>query len=103
MDMPDRYHTGAAFFPEGEADTPGPARPEWLAGVPFYEEGFPESDLLIWDTPWSHTEQLAAILKRHQPTHLLLVDEACSAATHPAYSWALFPTYALGTLKNRNV
>ena len=101
MDMPDRYHTGAAFFWEGDEDYPGPARPDWLEDVPFYQEGFPDSDLLIWDTPWSHAGQLAAIIERRRPTHLLLVDEACSA-THTAYSWALFPTYALGTLNIRN-
>ncbi len=102
MDFPDRYGSGAAFFWEGDGDYPGPDRPDWLEGVPFWQEGVPDADLLIWDMPWSHPGQLSAITERHQPTYLLLVDEACSAASHPAYSWSIFPTYALGTLKTHN-
>lgn len=101
MDMPDRYETGAAFFWEGDDSYPGPARPDWLEGVSFYQEGIPNADLLIWDAPWSFSGQLSAITERHKPTHLLLVDEACSEASHPAYSWGIFPTYALGTLITR--
>jgi hypothetical protein len=86
MDMPDRYGTGAAFFWEGDDDCPAPARPDWLEEVLFYQEGVPDADLFIWDVPWSYPEQFSAIIERHQPTHLLLVDEACSAAPHPAYS-----------------
>lgn len=95
-----RPNTGAAFFWDGPDDYPGPCRPDWLEGVLFFQEGGPKKmDLLIWDVPFSHPDQLAAITERHRPTHLLLVDEACSAASHPAYSWVIFPTYALGTLR----
>lgn len=106
MDFADRYHTGVEFFwEEADGDYPYPHRPDWLEGVLFYQEGVPNADLLIWDMPCSHPGQLAAIIDRsiashHQPTHLFLVDEACSEASHPAYSWAMFPFYALGTLKS---
>lgn len=99
MDFPDRYHTGAAFFWEDGGDYPGPRRPAWLEGVQFYQEGWPGADLLIWDAPF-RPGQLAAVISRRRPTHLLLVDEACSEASHPAYSWIVFPTYALGILES---
>jgi len=106
LDYPDRYNTGAAFFwdgPDEDDPYPYPGRPDWLNGVLFFQEGGPKKmDLLIWDMPFSHPGQLAAITERHRPTHLLLVDEACSEASHPAYSWVIFPTYALGILKSRN-
>lgn len=101
-DTYDRFRTGADFFWEDLEDRPGPGRPEWLAGVKFYYEGIPRIDLLLWDTPWRDPEQLFNLLKRRQPQRLLLVDEACSAASHPAYSWTLFPTHALGTLTRQN-
>ena len=101
-DYPDRYSTGAEFFWEGEGECPGPGRPDWLEGVAFYQEGIPDADLLIFDVPWSAPDQLSAILERHRPKHLLLADEACSGASHPDYSWAVFPRYAHGTLNSDN-
>ena len=100
MDMPDRYETGAAFFWEDDGECPGPDRPDWLEGVQFLQEGVPDADLLIWDAPWSYAEQLSAITERHQPKYLLLMDEACSAASLPAYSWTKFPNYTLGSLES---
>jgi len=102
MDYPDRYSTGAEFFWEGEGGYPGPGRPDWLEGVAFCQEGIPAADLLIFDVPWSAPDQLSAILERHRPQHLLLADEACSGASHPDYSWAVFPRHAHGTLNSDN-
>ena len=99
MDFADRYHSGAAFLWEGPGDYPGQIRPDWLEGVSFYEEGAPDSELLIWDMPWTHHGQLSDIIKRHAPNCLLLVDEACAEALHPAYTWEVFPFCALGTVR----
>jgi len=94
-----RPNTGAAFFWDGLMTIPVPVV-RLAGGRPVLSGGWPKKmDLLIWDVPFSHPDQLAAITERHRPTHLLLVDEACSAASHPAYSWVIFPTYALGTLR----
>jgi hypothetical protein len=44
--------------------------------------------------------ELAAVSERHRTTHLLLVDEACSEATFPVYSWGIFLIYTLRNLEN---
>jgi hypothetical protein len=98
MDMPDRFHTGAAFF--WEEDYPYPhERPNWLEGVKFYQEGCPRADLFIRDVPWGSADPLSAIINLHPPTYVLLADEAIAAATHPAYTWTVLPACALGKLR----
>jgi len=102
MDVPDRYSTGMSFFWEEEdGEFPGPARPEWLRGVPFYQEGAPEADLQIQDIRWRDSGQLAALVARH-PTYFLLIDEARFGAHVPEYSWTYGLHYSFGTLQFPN-
>lgn len=97
-DIADRFGAGAQFFWEGDGDYPGQARPDWLEGILFYQEGIPRTDLLIWDAPWRDPEQCSAIVESRKPKHLLFADAACSVTPHPAYSWTFGPGYSLGTL-----
>jgi hypothetical protein len=104
----DRYHTGAAFFWEGEefGGLPCPGRPEWLEGVPFCQDGIPRADLLIWDVPVELPEAVNDYLhgqsSRQPPEFVLLVDEGCAIAGHPDYAWTIKDGYALGVRQVAN-
>jgi hypothetical protein len=84
-------------------------RPDWLDGVSFYSEGGPAAELMIWDMPWHYPDQLSAIVAfkfKRPPTHLFLVDEACSEPLHPGYVWSITHIwntrldYAIGIAKH---
>ena len=62
-----RYNSLSAWVPVGRADNFDyapiqPPRPECLK-VPFWDEGLPPHDLLLWDRPW-YSGQLNLIVKR---------------------------------------
>jgi hypothetical protein len=104
FDYWDRWLAGAAFFRESE-DGPCPQRPEWLEGVPFYVEGFPRTDLLIWDFGWLWPEAWDWLKRggRLLPFYVFLVDEAREAAAYPAYDWEHTEYYSLGVLNPDSV
>ena len=113
MDIYDRFGIEKAacweedYFVEGDSKYsrkyPGPDRPDWLVGVPFCFEGAPYAELLIVDWLWNYQDPLADLssnIPYDQPAQILLADEACSAASHPDYTWFISQTYALGTRKS---
>lgn len=89
MDMPDRWGTGACFW--WEEGCPDPlSRPEWLLGVPFYQEGTSTHDILLRDWPWDYDGQSNPIIEfagRKPPKLILLFGKAELDAQHPEHDW----------------
>ena len=89
MDMPDRWGTGACFWWEEGSPEP-PSRPDWLEGIPFYQEGAADHDILLRDWAWDYEGQLAAMVAftgRRPPKLTLLFGQAELYAEHPEYAW----------------
>jgi len=65
MDMPDRWGTGYAFhYDEREFGQNLPReRPEWLEGIPFYQEGASDHEIAIRDWPWGSSDQMDRIIR----------------------------------------
>ena len=87
MDMPDRWGTGYAFwYDEREFGNCLPReRPDWLDGVPFYQEGAPDHEVGIRDCPWDSARQfwkIVAFTGRRPP---LIVIHFGKADTVDAY------------------
>ncbi len=115
IDMPDRWGTGYAFhYDEREFGNNLPReRPDWLKGVPFYQEGSPEHEVGMYDWPWSSRRQffkIVAFTGRRPPPLVILFGRSKSVETgeeyvcedsvcrkqrkfeeliinHPAYTW----------------
>jgi len=77
MDMPDRWGTGYAFhYDESDFGNNLPRdRPDWLEGIPFYQEGSSEHEIAIYDWPWNSFDQLDQIVKftGRQPAKLIIL------------------------------
>ena len=81
MDIPDRWKTGSAFWDDDEEleDIPCRRRPDWLEGVPFYQEGAPAHDVSVRDWPWDSNDQLKRIVEfsaRRRPRLIILFGDA---------------------------
>lgn len=81
MDMPDRWETGFAFFWDERdfGNNLATDRPEWLEGIPFYQEGAPDHEIAIRDWPWDSSDQLRKIVRftgRKPPALLILIGDA---------------------------
>jgi hypothetical protein len=61
MDMLDRWSSGWSFFWEEGMGEP-PDRPEWLEGVPFYQEGASDHEIALRDWPWESLDQFDRIV-----------------------------------------
>jgi len=61
MDMLDRWSSGWSFFWEEGMGEP-PDRPEWLEGVPFYQEGSSDHEIALRDWPWESLDQFDRIV-----------------------------------------
>lgn len=103
MDYWDRYHRGAHFFNDDEADMSGLETPSWLDGIEMSHEGVPRSQALIWDMPWHHPDELAELLRRRQPPrHLILEGQAVLRELPANYDWMHFDSVAIGEQKPVN-
>ena len=81
MDMPDRWGTGYAFhYDESEFGNNLPRdRPDWLEGIPFYQEGASEHEIGIYDWPWCSSHQfqrMTAFTGRQPPRMVILFGNA---------------------------
>ena len=115
MDMPDRWGTGFAFFYDEREfpDNPPCDRPDWLDGIPFYQEGAPDHEIVIYDWPWTASDRIDRMVRlagRKAPSMLIILGLAhlCEVAyfgelengefgrgsmlreapfRHPSYAW----------------
>lgn len=129
MDMPDRWETGYAFwYDEREFGGRLPReRPEWLEGVPFYQEGAEDHEIALRDCPWSWQTQFDDIVAfdGRRPPGLVLLFKGAGLVktgeeriredgelklktrdvhepliiTHPAYDWETLGDLRVGRWK----
>lgn len=90
MDMPDRWGTGYAFhYDEREFGKNLPReRPDWLEGIPFYQEGAPAHEIGIYDWPWYSSHQfqgMTAFTGRQPPRMVILFGNARLVEAGEAY------------------
>ena len=130
-DIKDRWGTGYAFgHDEREYGNCRPRdRPEWLKGIPFYQESLPNHEIAIQDWPWHSSDQLERIIAftgRKPPQFLILTGLAlmnvCSVSgmfedrqwetrdvlhpmpfKHPKYDWEPIGDLWLGRWKEGEV
>jgi hypothetical protein len=92
MDMPDRWETGYAFwYDEREFGGRLPReRPEWLEGVPFYQEGASDHEIALRDWPWESLDQfdrIVAFTGCRPPKLVLLFGQADTAQVGTTRVW----------------
>jgi hypothetical protein len=89
MDLPDRWGSGWSFFwEEGKGELP--ARPEWLEGVPFYQEGASDHEIALRDCPWDSLDQfdlIVAFTGCRPPKLVLLFGRAGMVKTGEERIW----------------
>jgi hypothetical protein len=126
MDMLDRWSSGWSFFWEEGMGEP-PDRPEWLEGVPFYQEGASDHEIALRDWPWESLDQfdrIVAFTGCRPPKLVLLFGRAGRVETgkerihedgelklktrdvhepliitHPAYDWETLGELRVGRWK----
>jgi hypothetical protein len=126
MDMLDRWSSGWSFFWEEGMGEP-PDRPEWLEGVPFYQEGASDHEIALRDWPWESLDQfdrIVAFTGCRPPKLVLLFGRAGRVETgkerihedgelklktrdvhepliitHPAYDWETLGVLRVGRWK----
>jgi hypothetical protein len=89
MDMPDRWSLGRSFFWEEGMGEP-PDRPEWLEGVPFYQEGASDHEIALRDCPWDSLDQfdrIVAFTGCRPPKLVLLFGRADQVKTGEERIW----------------
>lgn len=131
MDMLNRWSSATRFFWD-EYESLGmeyPECPDWLEGIPFYQEGTPDHEIGIRDWPWDSSDQLKKMIAftgRRPPKLLILTGlalmntvsvtgafEGSNYATreilrpmpfqHPKYDWQQIADIWIGTWKDGEV
>ena len=104
MDMFNRTNRSSHFWnDEFDLDLSKYPIPEWMDNISSYEEGCPDADLYLWDTPWSSADQFDNIVSfegRNAPKQIILFGDADLNTEHPAYEWSRHSEFTIGLKKS---